>query len=106
MNAISIVKESWATLRTNRSLWFFGFFAAAGGGGASYSHHGGGGPAPSWLVPALIGAGIAGAGALTLNVVSEGALIDGVRTTRRGERYSVGTGLRTGLKNVWRIGGI
>ncbi len=107
MDLIRIVKESWATLRDNRSLWFFGFFVAgAGGTGARYSHHAGGGPMPSWLLPVLVGAGVLGATALVLNVVSESALIDGVRRTRRGERYGVGQGMRAGLKYFWRIVGI
>jgi hypothetical protein len=38
--------------------------------------------------------------------VSEGALIDGVRHTRRGDQYRFGAGIRAGLSFFWRLVGV
>jgi hypothetical protein len=96
MNVVAIVREAVRTVKQNRALWFFGFFVASSGGtGFNYSRSGE--SAPAWLVPALIAVGILALGTLFLHIVSESALIEGVRRARRGERPSVKAGMRTGM---------
>jgi len=96
MNVVAIVREAVRTVKQNRALWFFGFFVASSGGtGFNYSRNGH--ATPSWLVPVLIAAGVLALVALFLHIVSESALIEGVRRARRGEQPSVSTGMRTGL---------
>jgi hypothetical protein len=109
MNALSIVKDTLATVRKNRALWFFGFFVAGAGagGGAPHTHSAGsGGAMPSWVIPAVIVAALVGIAGLVMHVVSEAALIDGVRRARRGEETRVKTGMSTGLRYFWRMVGI
>lgn len=111
MNALTIIKDTLHTVRRNRSLWFFGFFVAAaggGGGGAPKGHAGGaaGGPMPTWVIAAVVFALLLGVAGLVMHVVSEAALIDGVRRARRGERTEVKAGLSTGLRYFWRMVGI
>jgi hypothetical protein len=105
MPVITIVKDALVTLRKHPSLWVFGFFAAAGGGtGARMSRDGEG--APEWLVPLLVVAAVVGLLVTAMNIVSEGALIDGVRRTRRGDDYRLRTGIRAGLSFFWRMVGV
>lgn len=111
MNALTIIKDTLRTVRQNRSLWFFGFFVAAAGGGAGGSpkgHAGGGAgaPLPSWVIAAVVAATLVGLAGLVMHVVSEAALIDGVRRARRGEPTAVKAGLSTGLRFFWRMAGI
>ena len=108
MNALSIVKDTLTTVRRNRALWFFGFFVAGagGGGGAPHAHSGAGGAMPSWVIAALVAAGVLGIAGVVMHVVSEAALIDGVRRARRGEQTHVASGLSTGLRFFWRVAGI
>jgi hypothetical protein len=102
MHVLTLVKDAVHTLRRHPSLWLFGFFAAAGGG-TSVRSSGDSGPVPEWIVPAIAVALVLGAVALVVHVVSDAALIDGVRRTRRGERFTVRMGVRTGLSCFWRL---
>jgi hypothetical protein len=106
MTVLRIIKDSWNTLRHHRALWFFGFFVAgAGGGGARLSHHANIG-SMGWLPVALAAAAIVGLAVFALQVISEGALIDGVRRTARGERYPLATGFRAGMRYFGRVLGL
>jgi hypothetical protein len=103
MDALRIVKDSWNTLRQNRALWLFGFFGAAGGAGERLSQHG---QTPAVLGVLLAVGAIVALALFGMQVLSEAALIDGVRRTRRGERYAVRDGFRAGAKFFWRVLGL
>ena len=105
MHVITIVKDALATLRRHPSLWVFGFFVAAGGGTGVRSSVDGG-PSAQWLVPLALVLLLLAVLVGCTNVVSEAALIDGVRKTRRGETYGFGRGVRAGLSCFWRIVGV
>lgn len=96
MDVARIAVESVRTLWAHKHLWFFGFFVAGGAGGSYVGD--GGGDAPAWLWVAVAAAVALAACALFLHVVSESALIDGVRRLRVGEVHAVGRGFRTGLR--------
>ena len=105
MHVITIVKDALSTLQKHPRLWVFGFFVAAGGGtGVRLSRDGG--PAPEWIVPLVIAGIVVAALVAGVNIVSEAALIDGVRTTRRGEGYALGAGIRAGVSSFWRVVGV
>ncbi|MDF1561823.1 MAG: hypothetical protein P1V51_02195 [Deltaproteobacteria bacterium] len=114
---------TWQTARTalttvwnHKILWFFGFFVAAGGsGGFQASTDEGAGAAgatgalqslPTWAF-ALIGVGLLlGLAALVLNIVSEAALIEGVRDSRQGARPTLKQGLRQGWRHFGSLLGL
>lgn len=107
LDVMQIVKQSLRTLWSRKSLWFFGLFVAGAGGGAS-SNSGGGvshatSAAPSWLVPVLIAAAVLALGVLVLHVLSEAALIDGVRRANEGEPTGIGAGLRNAKPHFGRV---
>lgn len=105
MHVVTIVKDALSTLRHHPRLWVFGFFVAAGGGtGVRLSRDGG--PAAEWIVPLAVAALAVAALVSAVNVVCEAALIDGVRTARRGEGYAIGAGMRAGVSAFWRIVGV
>jgi hypothetical protein len=105
MPVITIVKDALGTLRRHPALWLFGFFAAAGGGsGVRLSRDGE--AAPDWLLPLILAAVVLAALVTVMNIVSEGALIDGVRRTRRGDAYRIRSGIRAGLSFFWRLLGV
>lgn len=110
MDILSIVKQSWKLLWTNKYLWVFGFFMAGvgGGGGAPGKRAGAGGheALPVWFWPLLAGAALLAVTALVLHVVSEAALIEGVRERKDEQSFSLREGFRTGLRHFWRVLGV
>lgn len=120
MQAIHIAQAATKTLWRNKSLWLFGFFIAAVGGTSSTGTHGGGGGSgghagglfsghealPSWMWPLLAVGLVVAVGLLLMHVVSEGALIDGVRRSRAGEEVRIRIGFRAGLAHFWVLLGI
>ncbi len=108
MDIIRIAKQAFSTIRSHKYLLFFGFFVASGGGvGGNVGGHGHhGGPLPAWVWP-LIAAGVAlGLAALVMNVLSEGALIEGVERAQRGERGRIGEELRQSKRHFWTLAAI
>ncbi len=122
MNAIELGKDALRTVWRNKYLWFFGAFVAAGagGGGAGGGGGGGGGPVeggggfeslPTWVWWLIIVGSLVGLVVSLLHVVSEAALIEGVRRDRSRSPQSEPTlgirrGLRLGLSFFWRVVGI
>jgi hypothetical protein len=110
MDPIRIGKDAARNLWTHKYLWFFGLFvgAATGGAGAprSTGHHAGGHDVPAWLVPVLIGTSVVALGALVMHVISEGALIEGVRRNRTGDAFRFGAGMRAGVAHFWAVLGV
>ncbi|HEY3444917.1 MAG TPA: hypothetical protein VGK67_01085 [Myxococcales bacterium] len=113
MDILSIVKQAWKLLWTNKYLWVFGFFMAGVGGGAGGppSKHGtgtGGGheALPIWLWPVLAVAALLAIAALVMHVVSEAALIEGIRERKDEQAFSLREGFRFGLRHFWRVLGV
>lgn len=115
MNFTRLAKRSLDLVWKQKSLWLFGFFAIAGGGTAANNgltrKGSGGGMAdvsdfPAWVWPVL--AVVVGIGfvALIMHVVSEAALIDGVKRAETADQPSVTTGLQSGRRNFWRVVGV
>lgn len=111
-----LLSSGFGYARRCRGLWLFGFLAGitSGGSGGGSGRGGGIGPGglgphipPAWFGPILL-VGIALAlGAVLLHFLSEGALIEGVARTRRGETVTTGQGFRYGSEHFWvllRIG--
>jgi hypothetical protein len=107
VNLTQIAKRSFRTLWTRKHLWFFGFFVAAagssGGGGAESGGAAGGGAIPAWILPLAIGLGLLGLVAAVLHVLSEAALIRGVRDDQNGEVLSILDGLRESRRHFWSV---
>ncbi len=104
MNIVEIGKRALSTIRSNKALWFFGFFVASSGAGGAGGRPGhGGGPIPTWVWFAVAAAIVAAAGFLVLHVLSEAALIEGVLRQRSGERLGVGAGLRDARRHFFRL---
>jgi hypothetical protein len=112
MNAIDTMNQAARTVWNNKALWFFGLFAAAGSASSSSGDHGGsngggaGGPMPEWVIPVIIVGVLAALAVFVLHIVSEGALIDGVRRARAGAPVQVRAGLSAGLGTFWRVLGL
>ncbi len=123
MEAIELGKAAARTVWRNKYLWFFGAFVAAGGGGGGGAPPGGGKGAgasrgaeawqglPEWAWALIIVGSIVALAASLLHVLSEAALIEGVRRDRArpaGERPALGIrkGIRLGLSFFWRVLGI
>ncbi|MHB8872292.1 MAG: hypothetical protein ACYC8T_01265 [Myxococcaceae bacterium] len=110
MDPFKIAKEALRNLWVHKYLWFFGLFVAGGGGAGGPPPGGkggaGGGQLPGWLIPALIAASVFALAMLCMHVVSEAALIEGVRRNRAGEPFRIGTGMRVGLRHFWRVLGV
>lgn len=110
MNFTELAKRSLDLVWKQKSLWLFGFFAIAGGGtaannGVTRKASGGGGDLsnfPTWLWPVLGVVAVIGVFALFMHVISEAALIDGVRR----DQPTVKTGLISGRRNFWRVIGV
>lgn len=109
MNMSDTVREGLRIARRSTSLWLFGLFVGLGSFGGSGGQGGGGGqdgvPLPSpggapadGSVMLLIALAVAAAviAGLVMRVLSEGALIEGVKRARHGGRLSVGEGFREG----------
>jgi len=97
MDVIRVMKESARIAWERKAWWVFGLFVAGGGSGGagSGSGDGSGGGAdglPLWLVGVMVIAVTAAIGAILMNIVSEGALIEGVS---RGD-MTVRDGMRLG----------
>jgi hypothetical protein len=108
MDILSIIKQAWNLLWANKYLWFFGFFVAgmsgSGGGSKHESAAGAGtGTIPGWVWPLLVGAVGVGLLALVLHVVSEAALIEGVRRRSGEQTFGLRAGLASGLRHFWRV---
>lgn len=109
MNPLQIAKDSLRTLWSQKQLWIFGLFVAAGAGAPGAHGESAGGHVssiPAWLVAVAVGAGVLGLAALVMHVVSEAALIEGVRRAREGGRLGLGEGVRVGARSFWRVLGI
>src|SRR5687768_8280501 len=95
MRLIDLIKTSARLAWQRKSLWLFGFFLAgssSGGGGDPAKVSSSGGDFPLWLIPVIAGAVVVGLAGLIMHVISEGALIEGVK---RGS-LSVREGMRLG----------
>lgn len=98
MDVIQVIKESARLAWERKAWWFFGVFLAAGSGGSGGGSAGGGssfageGGPSLWIIGLIIAGAAAAIGAMLMNIVSEGALIEGVL---RGE-MTVGEGMRLG----------
>lgn len=111
MNFTQLARKSFDIVRKQRSLWLFGFFAVASGGTAAnnrLTQHTGGGASsfPAWLWPVLAVVAVLGAVAAVLHVVSEAALIDGVRRATTADQPTLKTGFASGRRNFWRVVGV
>jgi hypothetical protein len=122
MTIREIVGQAFYYARTCRSLWLFGFvvgIASGGsnGGGNSGGDSGAGGAAgfaallslfaTEVAVAAAIGLLVLAIAGLVLRFLSEGALIEGVVTARRGGAMTTGEGFRAGWAHwgvLFRIG--
>lgn len=130
MNVVDVVKESVRTVWRNKALWLFGLFVASGSSGGSGTSHSsskgaGGGPLGAealnqaghealekltpyleWLAVAAVLGVVLAAAALVLHVVSEGALIDGARRAREGQKVRLKESFRAGWSSFGRVLGI
>lgn len=111
MNFTELAKRSFDIVWKQKSLWLFGFFALAGGGTAANNKvtRNGSGDAsdfPAWLWPVLAVVIVAGIVALIMHVISEAALIDGVKRATSADQLSVKTGMQSGRRNFWRVIGV
>ncbi len=111
MNLSRIAKRSLTTLWAHKHLWFFGFFVAAagssGGGGAETGGAAGGGVVPTWLF--ILAAVLAALGLVAgiLHVLSEAALIRGVRDdSEKREVLGIVDGLRESRRHFWSVLGL
>lgn len=121
MRKIELAKEALGLMWRRKYLWLFGLFAGAGvGGGGNGSGSAGVGPGGvaagakgdqvDWGSPLLVGliaaAVVFGLVGLVLHVVSEAALIEGVRQERAGARLGIRRGFAAGAKHFWRVLGL
>ncbi len=110
MDIIRIAKEALSTAWNHKYLWLFGFFVAGasggGGGQGGAPTAGGAGVVPDWVFLLLAGGAVLGLVALTMYIISEGALIEGVVKVREGEEFSIRAGFRSGLSHFWRVLGV
>ena len=95
MDMIQVVKESARLAWDRKAWWLFGLFVA--GGGSSGAGSGGGsdgsdGGFPVWFIGVFAVVAVVAIGAILMNIISEGALIEGVS---RGA-MTVGEGMRLG----------
>jgi hypothetical protein len=112
MEPVKIAKSAVHTIWTHKSLWLFGFFVAAGAGTGATRGTGVGKPplsiegahaTPAWVF-ALIAVGVVLAlVGLLVNVVSDAALIDGVRRSRASEPVTVRRGFHAGWASFGRL---
>ncbi len=111
MEIIAVAKQAIRVVWRHKYLWFFGFFLAGGtaGGGARTSDSaaaGNGQALPGWLVPLLATMAVVALVALVLHVVSEAAVIEGVRRHRDEEPFGTRAGFGVGFRLFWRVLGI
>ncbi len=110
MEVLKLGKKAVELVWTSRALWLFGVFAGTGAGGAGGGGGGKHGPVtlgghtlPGWIVPLLITGLLLAIAALVMHLVSEGALILGVRRRLDGERYGVRRGFTEGRRFMGRV---
>jgi hypothetical protein len=112
MQTIEIARQSLRILWTNKSLWFFGLFVSTAGGtgfstGKAQSHAPGAASGVStFLVVTISVAALLCLASLVMHIVSEAALIDGVRHAGRGERMGIRSGVRAGGRHFLRLLGV
>lgn len=120
MDVTAIAKQAFKLVQTNKHLWFFGFFLAGlggGGAGGGSGHKPKPGVAeaataaaqhdlPGWLWPVLALAVVLGLVGLAMHVVSEAALIEGVRRRDGDLAFGVRSGFASGLRHFWRVLGV
>lgn len=107
MNFTELARKSLGIVWKQKSLWLFGFFAIAGGGTAANNSvtrksTGHAADFPTWVWPVVAVVLVVGAVALIMHVISEAALIDGVRR----DQPTVKSGLISGRRNFWRVVGV
>jgi hypothetical protein len=106
MSVVEIVKQSLQIARTHKSLWLFAFVVGLGtGGGRGGAGGGGGGSSGAQGLPvaAIVAAVLVVLiAAVVIRLVSEGALIEGVKRARRHESLSLREGFRVGWAN-WGV---
>ena len=92
MDMTRVIRESARLAWDRKAWWVFGLFVAGGSGGGAGGSGVSGGSAglPAWLIGVLVTLVVAAIGAMLMNVISEGALIEGVSrgnmTVREGMR--------------------
>ncbi|MGI5861112.1 MAG: hypothetical protein ACOX6T_03535 [Myxococcales bacterium] len=111
MNIVTVAKQAIRVVWRHKYLWFFGFFLAggAGGGGARRAEPaatGNGQNLPAWLIPLLASMLVVALVALVMHVVSEAAVIEGVRRHREGRPFGTRAGFGVGFRHFWRVLGI
>lgn len=96
MDIVQVVKQSARLAWQRKTWWLFGVFLAAGSGGGTGSGGQGQGGSdgdglPIWLIGVILAAAAAAIGAMVMNIISEGALIEGVSrgdlTVRQGMQF-------------------
>ncbi len=122
---MNTAKTALSTIWTHKVLWFFGFFVAAGGGGGGFQASGdetmaaagstgalealkapGAESLPSWFFAVVAFAITLGLVFFVLNIVSEAALIEGIRKSQGGERPTLRSGLSGGWHHFWSLFGL
>ena len=117
MNPTQVAQTSFRTIWNNKSLWLFGFFVVASGGGAGargkQTHLPGSAASaasdmPQWLWAVIALAVVLGIISVLMHVLSEGALIDGVRKANAQPvlPLTVASGWSSGRKNFGRVFGV
>lgn len=109
METLQTVKESLRIVRDHRRLWLFGLFVAGmGGAGGTGGRSSGGGTSelPAWLPWALAAGALTALAVLVMHVVSEAALIEGVRRARVGLPFAIGDGFGVGRRHFLRLLGV
>lgn len=116
MNIIEMMKEGLRIARTVRALWLYGFFVGLGTlvNSGNKGHplgqsavHAVPHAAPGQIAVVLIAAVVALAACVFMYFVSQGALIEGVTSVRRGTPPTVHAGWRFGLAHwgvLFRLG--
>ena len=105
MTILNIVREALRLAASHKPLWLFGFFVAlgssanGGGRGGNAPVPGVPGDAPGVLLMVLPLAAL-GLAALLMRLLSEGALIEGVKRAARGEQLTIKEGFREGWAHI------
>jgi len=106
MTIREIIEQGLYYARTCRSLWLFGFFAGMASANVQYIHKGEGDaagfPDAATIAAIAIVLVIAIAAACVVRFISEGALIEGIVTARRGGAMTTGEAFHAGLAH-WGV---
>lgn len=111
MKPMEVAREALKTIWTHKSMWLFGFFVAAAGAGGAGRAGGKVGPPsglpaqdmPSWVFALIAVALVLGVVGMLLHVISDAALIDGVRRSRATQPVTIAEGFRSGFANFGRM---